>query len=70
MPHHRAQLDLHHRLLLLLLLLMVLLLLASRCCVCCCQQWRYITYGASSFINSSAYQWCGQLRVHEPVETA
>jgi hypothetical protein len=27
-------------------------------------------YGASSFINSSAYQWCGQLRVHELVECA
>jgi hypothetical protein len=27
-------------------------------------------YGASSFINSYAYQWCGQLRVHEPAEFA
>jgi hypothetical protein len=26
--------------------------------------------GASSFINSKAYQWCGQLRVQEPVECA
>jgi hypothetical protein len=25
------------------------------------------TYGASSFINSNACQWCGQLRLHEPV---
>jgi hypothetical protein len=24
----------------------------------------------SSFIISSAYQWCGQLRVHEPFECA
>jgi hypothetical protein len=28
------------------------------------------TYGASSFINRRAYQWCGQLCVHEPVECA
>jgi hypothetical protein len=28
------------------------------------------TCGASGFINSNAYQWCRQLRVHEPVDFA